>query len=285
MVRIVVALAIAATVATVATVDAHDFWLVPNAFAIAATAGIQASGRFGARFPISESAVTAASIASARIVGATDVTRITGLTVEGKILRIRQKPVKPGQYLVAVRLKPRTTRATEAGFLRYLSAEGAATDAARIGREPPFALADRVTFRSTSYATTIVDVGAGPRVYAKGTGDAVEFIPVSDPATVSVGDTLRFRVLSAGHPNPGLEVHAGPAEGRPRKEAESSAAATDLHLLSDTNGIVEVPITAPGLWNVRTVRVFLASPQGRDGPSEWEVTRVTYVFSVRVRTR
>lgn len=283
----VVSLATVATVATLASaaaLDAHDFWLVPNAFAFPGNAAIEVSGRIGARFPDGESTVTQASVVTARIIGAGGETRITDLTIDGKLLRFRQKPSQPGQYLVAVRLKPRSTRTTQAAFLRDIGADGAADDAARLGREPVFGPAEMVTYRSTRYATTIVDVGVGPRVFGKSSGDGVEFIPASDPSRLSVGDTLRFHVMSAGHPNPGLEVHAGPADRAPRGSAGSRAPEADLHLVTDTEGTVDVPVSKPGLWNVRTVRVFLVSPKGRDGPSEWEVTWVTYVFSVGGRT-
>src|SRR5207244_2917380 len=52
------ATAVAGGIALTATVlDAHDFWIVPDAFAIAPGGTIAALGQTGVRFPTSESAV------------------------------------------------------------------------------------------------------------------------------------------------------------------------------------------------------------------------------------
>lgn len=65
---------------------AHDFWLVPNAFAVREGDIPEVAGRTSARFPTSLSAVPPERVASARVVSARSDMSIGELSVEGKAL-------------------------------------------------------------------------------------------------------------------------------------------------------------------------------------------------------
>ena len=76
--------------------DAHDFWIIPDAFQVSADSAIHANGRSGTRFPAG-SAVQPTRVAGARIVGAGSEIRVTDISVQGSSLRLAQKPASPGQ--------------------------------------------------------------------------------------------------------------------------------------------------------------------------------------------
>ena len=266
----------AALLSLAGLLDAHDFWIVPDAFAIASGDLIAARGQSGTRFPASESAVPANRVVEARIIGAATITRIGELTVEGKSLRLRQKPPSDGQYLIALAIEPRTTRAATAGFRRYLELEGAADEAARLEREGAFRAGDSVSYRSAKFAKTIVEVGSiGPRVFDRRTGDPIEFVPLADPNRSAMGDTLHLRVIAGGMPVAGLRVHAGAAADSGLR-VRGSGIDPDLHLFTDADGVVHVPLAKSGLWNVRTAHVS----RGASASNEWEVHWTTFVFNV-----
>ena len=279
--RLVKVLAFGGTIVAVLAIpsmlEAHDFWLVPDAFAFAADATVDIRGQSGTRFPVSDGATQPTSIVEARIIGASGETRISDMVVDGKSLRIHQKPSSPGQYLVVASLQPRSTRSTGTAFQRYLTAEGAADETARLERESAFGATDSLTYRSMKYAATIVEVGTGPRAFAVSTGYPIEFVPLSDPARFNVGDIAHFRVMAGGRPIPGLRVHAGAAaDSALRGRGAPGGGDPDLHLLTDGQGVVHVPIRKPGLWNLRTAHVM---PQ-TGHVAAWDVHWLTYVFGV-----
>ena len=265
-----------AVVGLVSTSLAHDFWVIPDMFAFAGDATIHASGRSGTRFPAG-SAVQPARVADARVIGASSETKITEMAVEGNSLRLHQKPASAGQYVIAVSLAPRTTRATGEGLLRFLRLEGGAAEAARIEKEHAFGAADSLVYTSTSYAFAIVQVGSsGPRAFAKSTGIPLEFIPVNDPSHLHQGDTLHVKIVGAGKPVPNIGIFAGWAidttAGPAQQQPDNS-----IPLTADANGVAHVPLTKAGPWNLRAAFV---SRRAGGSPNEWEVSRSTYVFGV-----
>ena len=79
----------AALLLTASVLDAHDFWLVPNAFAISLEDDLVVRGQTSSRFPTSESAVPPERIADARVIGAGGTTVLRDLTVHDRSLRLR----------------------------------------------------------------------------------------------------------------------------------------------------------------------------------------------------
>ena len=268
-----------ALVTIVSTSTAHDFWIIPDLFAVAGDATIHVSGRSGTRFPTG-TAVQPERVTDARVIGANSETKVTEMAVEGNSLRLHQKPPAAGQYIIAVALTPRTTRSAAAGLLRFLRAEGGASEAARLERENAFAGQDSVVYTSGSYAFTVVEVGrGGPRAFSKSAGFALEFTPLNDPAHLHQGDTLHFKVVGAGKPVPNIGVFAGPAVDT-SATATAQQAEASLTLSADANGVVHLPLTKAGAWNLRAAFVYR---RAGGAANEWEVARSTYVFSVGAR--
>ncbi len=111
-----VVLPLATTVGAVSW--AHDFWLVPNAFHVRQSGAVE----------------------------------VLGQTIAGKSLRLRHRPRRSGQYVVAVSLKPRSTRESVPNFLRYLELEGAPEARRRLETDGTVARRDSVTRRYGKYA-------------------------------------------------------------------------------------------------------------------------------------
>ena len=265
---------------TAASLAAHDFWLVPNAFAIRAGETFTVLGQTSSHFPTSESAVTPDRVAEARLIGATMDTRIDDLAVAGKSLRLRARPAVAGQYLVAAALHWRSMRESAQSFRRYLELEGAPAALERIEREGLLRGRDSVTRRYAKYAKTLVQVGeGGDRAFEKVAGHPLEFIPERDPASLRIGDTLTVRLVLMGQPARGARVHAGGVRWIDGQSAPDSAAgAHDHELTADAAGRIRIPIGAPGLWNVRTIQIVQA-PQGSG--ADWDAHWATLVFHVQ----
>jgi uncharacterized GH25 family protein len=265
-----------ATLTVVSTATAHDFWIIPDLFAVAGDSTAHINGRSGTHFPAG-SAVQPARVADARIIGASGATKITEMNVEDGSLRLHQKPVAAGQYLVAVGLTPRLTRSTPAGRMRFLRAEGGSAEALRLEHDNSLAGLDSVVYNAASYASTVIQYGrGGASAFAMTAGYPLEFVPVNDPTQVHLGDTLHVKVLGAGKPVAGIALDASPASDISAPSV-AGAPSNSLALVADENGIVHLPLGKTGVWLLRSA--FVSRKSGGN-PNEFDVARSTYVFSV-----
>lgn len=263
-----VLLAAAAVFATTSRLEAHDFWLVPGAFPFAAGAPVEVLGQTSTRFPTSQAPVALARVTRAVMIGPAGETPITDVSHRGTSLLLRAQPSTPGERVIAVDLQPRSARQTPDGLLRYLRLEGAPEAADRIAHAGTLAGVDSLTRTDAKYAKTLVEVGAGgPRAYTRSAGQPLEFVPQQDPAALRDGDTLHLRLLFRGRPVGGVAARAGLAPPDSATRADP-----DVHLTSDAQGVLHLPVTHAGLWNVRTVHVVQA------GPAAWETHWATFVF-------
>lgn len=256
--------------ASAVALSAHDFWIVPTAFEVATDGALEVHGQTSTAFPTSLSAVAPDRVAEARLIGAAGEERIGDLSVSGKSLRIRHRPTTAGQRVVAVGLVTRTSRAASAALKRYIALEGAPELAERYERDGILPTTDSVTQRTTKYAKTLVEVGrGGPRAFRRTAGHPLEFVPVTDPATLHMGDTLVVQLLFRGRPLAGAHLHAGaaPAEGDTTK-------ARDVSIVTGDDGEARLPIDRAGPWNVRTLHA--APAEGAAGT--WDVFFATLVF-------
>ena len=261
-----------------ATATAHDFWLVPDAFQIAEGGPLEVRGQTSSRFPTSEAAVAVDRVSEARIIGTAGEARITDLTHRGKSLLLRHRPSAAGQYVISAALSWRSVRESSPGFRRYLELEGAPEALARVDRDGLLRGRDSVTRRYAKYAKTLVQVGVGGgRAFSRVAGHPLEFVPLSDPASLRVGDTLTLRALFLGRPTADIRAHAGAVEWPIDESAEPSAAG-DRHFSSDATGTLRVPIARAGLWNVRTIHIVPSAP---GSGADWDTHWATIVFHVR----
>lgn len=253
------------------TAGAHDFWLVPDAFEIANGAMLGVHGQTGTTFPLSISALSADRIAEGRIIGAGGSEKLGDFSQAGASLIIRHRPTSSGQRIVAIALVSRTSRQSADAFRRYLTLEGAAelaADYAQRGLLPR----DSVLVRSEKFAKTIVEVGhGGPRAFSIPAGHALEILPLEDPLSLQQTAGARFRVTYRGNSLPRIHLHGGPAAGVPDSQA------TDMSLTTDDSGVVTVPLSKRGLWNLR---VAYASPSAPGSGADWDVDFATFVFSI-----
>ena len=288
--------AVAAALALILLVtiaEAHDFWLVPNAFANAPGGQLVIRGQTSSRFPTSESAVTTDRVASAQLIGASNTDRISDLSTSGTSLVLRHRPTTPGQRVIAVQLHPRSMRESAASFRRYLELEGAPEALARVDREGLLRGRDSVTRRYAKYAKTVVEVGTnGPRAFSRTAGHPLEFMPQVDPSSLRVGDTLHVRLMYRGQPLAGIRVHSdvvdrnqapsssGSSATVPAGQGTASPAISTTDAVTDADGRMHVHVTRPGLWNVRTIHIAQADPASG---ADWDAHWATLVFSAGAR--
>lgn len=263
---------------------AHDFWIIPDAFAVTPGGRVALNGQTSSLFPTSLSAVTSDRIVAARVVTPTTAVTVSDISVSGTSLRLSFRPTETGQHIVGVQLHPRSLRESPASFRRYLDLEGAAEARQRFekaGLLGPVG-GDSVTRRYAKYAKTIVEVGRGPLAFQRSLDHPLEFMPLVDPSALRVGDTLRLRVQLLGKPAPSARLHAGGVAVTPtmRQDTASArrAAQRDVEVETDSAGVATLVIARAGLWNVRTLQIV---PAAKGSGADWDVHWATLVFSVR----
>jgi ketosteroid isomerase-like protein len=264
--------ALALLVSLAGALEAHDFWLVPDAFRIAGNAEVEIRGQTSSRFPSSEAAVAPERIESASILSASGAEPIHSAGTSGTSLILRHRPRGSGQRIVEVTLRPRSVRESAESFRRYLVLEGAAEALERYERAGLLP-SDSVTRRYAKYAKTLLEVGvAGPRAYFRVVGHPAEFVPLVDPAGLGVGDTLAVRLLYRGEPLVGARVHAGSVSSLSGRDDERV-----VTLTTDGAGDIRIPIDRSGIWNVRAIHVVPSDP---GAGADWDTHWVTLVFGV-----
>ena len=278
----VAALVIAGIVGAASVATAHDFWIIPDMFAVPTGARIGVQGQTSSLFPTSVSAVTPDRIVEARVLTADQSSIVRDASVSGSSLRLAYSATTPGQHVIGVQLAPRNVRETPASFRRYLDLEGAPEARQRYEREgklPPVG-GDSITRRYAKYAKTFVEVGQGSRAFSRVVGHPLEMVPLSDPGSVRVGDTLRFRVMLLGKPLFGAKLHAGsipPGANLADTSVARRAAAADVSVTTDSAGVAAVVLTRPGTWNLRTIQIV---PAVTGSGADWDVHWATATFSV-----
>ena len=237
--------------------DAHDFWLVPDAFAVTPGGRIVVRGQTSSVFPTSLSAVTPDRIVETRVLTSASDVRVGDVSVKGSSLALSHRPTGRGQHVIGVQLAPRSVRESPASFRHYLDLEGAPEARQRYEREGllPAIGGDSITRRYAKYAKSFVEVGKGPRAFNRSFGHPLEFIPLNDPAALRSGDTLRLRLMMLGKPAAFARLHAGSiarsASAMTDTAAARRAAAADVSYDTDSAGVMSVVVTRAGLWNVR----------------------------------
>lgn len=281
-----IGIAVVAFLTMTSIVAADDFWLVPNAFSVTPGSALTIRGQTSSNFPASKSAVAVDRIASAARISSAGSVALTDLSVAGRSLMLRDRPTAAGQYVIGVSIHPRSLRESTPGFLRYLGLEGADSVLARVQRTRALDGRDSVTRRYAKYAKTLVQVGtAGPRAFDRLAGHAIEFVPLRDPSTLKVGDTLQVRALFRGSPLAGLPVHADvvdPATDRdaPAAAGHSASAFPVQNSITDAAGIARFSVRRAGMWSVRSVHI---EEVAGSGASLWDVHWVSLVFLAGIR--
>jgi uncharacterized GH25 family protein len=268
--RFVLALVLAST----ATATAHDLWLVPPG---ETKPGQPVVGQpvvvraiTGMKFPLGDHPANPAKYAR-RIV--LDPDHNEG-TLEPKGAddvagRLEFVPKKPGIYLVAVQTNPRIIKLDADAFNEYLVSDGLPhiyqlRSKLKILDQPGVE-------RYSKSPKAIVQVGDSPDGDpTKPMGLPLEIVPLQNPLTRRVGDTLRVRVLFQQKPlvdaNLGWDAPGAPGEvefprGTVRTEAKGEAL---------------IPIAQSGPMTIRLTH--MTRPMAKD--HEWESFWTTLTWIV-----
>lgn len=243
------------TVALTCTASAHEFWISPAGFRLAAQTPTPIRLMVGDGFPGEPRPRDPTKLDRFVCLGAHGETPVPGVDGESPAGVMGAQPA--GTYVLAYRSRATRIELEASKFEAYLKEEGlesiiearkASGQASKPGRE----LFSRC-------AKAVVRVGDGPAEgFDRAAGLPVELTPLDDPFALKVGDTIRVRATRDGVAIPGATVHAFAAATPGKRLATQTA---------DAQGVATFKVEHAGVLLFNTIWMSRAAP-GAD--AEWE---------------
>jgi uncharacterized GH25 family protein len=266
-------LAVAAVTVGAGVLRAHDLFMRPDAFFVAANSTV-AIPVLNGTFSTSENAVARDRLADLSLAGPfgrrqipagqwTDVDPRSTVTVRTE---------HDGTYVVGAAIKPRLLELPGAEFNAYLKEEG--IDQILESRRAAGILDQPSREKYAKFPKALLQVGAGRTdTYATALGYEAEIVPLANPYALQVGETLAVRCLVLGKPLAAYVVFAG---GR---REDGTTRLPVQRVKTDAAGVARFKVSAAGAWYVKFVHMQAVNAPDANYESRW----ATLTFGVRAR--
>lgn len=171
-----------------------------------------------------------------------------------------------GTYLVGVSTRASMIELTAEEFNDYLKHDGVLDVLEARGRDG--ALDRAANERYSKHVKTILQVGQNPtETFSQRLGYPLEIVPLANPASLAVGDTLDCLVLADGKPLAGQLVYAS-FHGFQTSE-DSGDHREAIGTRTDHAGVAHIEIVETGRWFVRLIRMLPVDEAEVDYESNW----------------
>jgi len=249
---------------------AHDLFMKLDSFFVPAHTRIRI-GLINGTFDKSEGSVIRKRARRIDIVraGRGQNTRDLLWSAKGDTTQLTIQTGASGTYAVGVSLLPRQITLSAKDFNAYLEEDGIPEILER--RRELGELAKGAREQYAKHVKAIIQVGDSvTRGWDTRLGYPAEIVPLRNPYTLLVGDTLSVLALVDRKPVPGLTVIAGfePRGGKPEKA---------ITVTTDSAGQAAIPLTSAGKWYVKFIRMVPATAAKLDYESKW----ATLTFEMR----
>ena len=190
----------------------------------------------------------------------------------------------PGTYVAGVSTRARDFDLAADAFNDYLKHDGVLDELER--RKAVGELDKDARERYSKHVKAIFQVGeTRSDDWSAELGYPIEFVPLSNPYSVHAGESLPVKLLRSGAPLANQLVYAGLREaddghhhaaGEDHDHSHDHDEAADhdhqagtTQLRTDAAGRIEVPITADGIWFLRTIHMEQLEEPGMTHESNW----------------
>jgi uncharacterized GH25 family protein len=251
------------------TLAAHDTWLVPATFKVAAGQPVKLALNTSEDFPTSESAAQPDRIEKFLVVTAGGRSEVMGYRVEGSSLVAEVTP-GPGLTFAAAMTKPRLIVLEEKDFNTYIREEGLENIVeARAVRGETFSPGRERYAKVAKLVLCTDDQDDDKRRYRTRLGARLEIVPLTNPCGLRAGDTLAVQVVFEGRPLAGAWVAAG-TEG-------THGHHYPYRQRTDAEGRALVRVDRAGPWFVRALHMV---PSTEFDDADWQSWFSTLTFGV-----
>lgn len=248
---------------------AHDYWLEPDTFFPQLNSSVALRLLIGDGFVNEQERPFQKKLTlRLELIGAGKTTDLAALAEEGRKPLAKVHIDKPGCYWVVLdrdwayltlEAKKFSAYLLEEGLQNILDERAKAKEMNQPGKE-----------RYRRYLKCLLRAGAeSDDAWKRTFGQALEIVPLANPAGLKVGDTLHVKVLFEGKP---LTKAPTFAHARSGKDVNRTA------LKTDQQGIAAIPLKSTGPWLVRLVHMRRCTA---DAKVDWESHWSSFTFSLR----
>jgi uncharacterized GH25 family protein len=266
-----VLIALLLMLATAASVAAHDLFLKLESYFVRPESGVRIHVLNGT-FSKSENAVARDRVRDLSLAGPLGISKVdtSSWSDRGDTSVLAIQIGAAGTYVVGASIHSRELRLEAKDFNAYLASDGVPDVLA--ARRQKGELDKPARERYSKHVKAVLQAG-GRRTDAFATelGYPAELIPLENPYTLKVGQTLRVRALVEGTPTARQLVVAGGRTARGARIAPAS-------VRTDSAGVARIRLRSPGLWYVKFIH--MAPPQA-DTTIDYESKWATLTFQVR----
>lgn len=238
--------AVAALAGLAAVALAHDMFLKPAQYFVAAN-GTVPSVLLNGTFDKSMNSITRIRLADISVISPTGRARIdtAAWNPAGDTSHVSFKVGAAGTYVFGVSTKPSEIELDAKDFNEYLTTDGQPDELAR--RKQAGEMKADAKERYEKHVKTIVQVGeARSAGFATVLGYPAEIVPVDNPYALTKGGSLKVKVLVDGKPVANQYVTFG-------ARTPSGGTVAEHGTRSGPDGIATIPVSAPGVWYVKFI--------------------------------
>lgn len=246
----------------------HDLYLRPRTFRLAPGQAGVVEFHNGEAFPNSQVPPVLARLRGTKVLSVKGEQPLTGVRILGKAAVGSFKAPEAPAFLVLAETTPNYIELPALKFEEYLAHENLVSisewrkahgEAGKPGRE-----------MYSKYVKAILHTGAADAFVTKPVGQAIEFVPLTDPASLKRGDRLTVQILFRGSPAASLHVEASSA-------AVGGAVKHRQLGRTDLAGKIEIPLDVAGLWKLHAI--FMQRRQDT-AQADWESFWASITFEV-----
>lgn len=263
-------IAVALTLVAAAVADAHDMFLRPVRYYLEPNA-VTLVRVLNGTFSKSENSIARTRVADIAVVSPAGRARLdTALwSIKGDTSTFEFKATAAGTYVLGVSTKPNFIALQAKDFNAYLTEDGIpdVLNARRRNGE----MEKPARERYSKHVKALVQVGRARSAAAiTPLGYPAEVVPMTNPYSLKIGDTLSVRTLVEGKPMGAQLVQYGG-----RQLSGSNIAQRETR--SDGNGVARIKVAAAGIWYIKFVNMVRVTGDSVDYESRW----ATLTFQVR----
>lgn len=261
-----------AALASLATAQAHDFWILPSNFAPAVGEPISfrlAVGQqwVGDPFPRSNQRIVRFALAGPA--GVADIPGVEAVDPAGL-----GRLAAPGYYVAGYASNNSPLSLEAAKFEDYLRLEGLEWVIAERARRGESQAASREVYARCAKSLLHVPGSPSTTGFDHDFGCALELVPEQAPDTIRPGEVLPLRLLYRGKPLVGALVILMP-KANPQATVQAR---------SDRKGRVRLPLAAAGVWMAKAVHmVRLQGADEQREAADWQSYWASLTFETRAR--
>ena len=266
----VAALTAALLLVVVGIAAAHDLFLKPQQYFVAANASVLVRVLNGT-FVLSANSIARPRVADVSVVSPKGRARLdtSAWSAAGDTSWFRVQTGDAGTYVLGASTHSSVIALSGAEFNDYLRTDGVPDVLAARRRDRQLEKSARERYHK--HVKAVIQVGeTRTDQYAVQLGYPAEIIPLANPYTLDRGDVLPIRAMVNGAPAPNQFILFG---GR----TTSGGRIPQRSARSDSNGIARIPVTLNGTWYVKFIHMTRLERDTVDYESRW----ASLVFQVK----